>query len=76
MRGVKHAGRWRAALARGEVLEELPVRVRRRRAADVDGGPDLPLLVGPGDRRRRGRSRGRRALVPAALVRRSRRRRP
>lgn len=68
MRGVKHAGRWRAALERGEVLEELPVHLRRRGAAEPGGGADLPLLVGPDGSKRRRRGRGRRAVVPATLV--------
>lgn len=68
MRGVKYAGRWRAALELGEVLEELLVHLRRRRATDMDGGADLPLLVGPDGSKRRRRGRGRRAVVSAALV--------
>ena len=75
MRGVKHVGRWRDALARGEVLEELPVRVRRRRAAGLDGGIGLAVPVGGRGSGRRRRHRGRGALVSAALVKRDKRRR-
>ncbi len=73
MRGVKHVGRWRDALARGEVLEDLSVPIRRRRAPDLDDEPDLPVLVGS---RRGGRHRGHRgrgALVSPAVVNRRRR---
>ena len=73
MRGIKHVGQWRDAVIRGEVLEELSVPIRRRRAPDLDDEPDLSVLVGDRGSRRRRRRHGRGALVSPAVVNRRRR---
>ncbi|WP_402843658.1 MT-A70 family methyltransferase [Microbacterium sp. GXS0129] len=65
MRGVKHAGRYRAALARGEVLEDLPVAVRRRDPARPHNRADQEHLVDPRPDRSHGRHRRRAAVVVA-----------
>lgn len=71
MKGVKHVGRYRAALMRGEVLADVPVRLQRRRAAGLDDRADHAVLAGVRHRHGRGdrdRHRGVVVATPEHLV--------
>lgn len=71
MRGVKHVGQFQQALARGEVLPDEPVRVRRPRAAAAEPGAarrDLAVAARHRDHRRRHQHHGVVAATPQHLV--------